>query len=226
MTNSNALETRQERFLRYSSHMLLTPIMIIAGYAQGIEKGVVVLKDGVDVILDQCRRIAALTDKMLEFSEIMEAVSSIQLAEISLGKHVSSYLERYIFASGEKRISFCPDHYEDDLVLASGDLLDLILDNLISNAVRYARSRILVSICRSPRWITLSVADDGDGLSDQDFSQLFDLFYKGKDGLHGIGLAIAKQAAEAMGAEIEAANRPEGGAVFTLRLQRPDPTNP
>ena len=131
MTNSNALETRQQRFLRYSSHMLLTPIMISAGYAQGIEKGVVVLKDGVDVILDQCRRIAALTDKMLEFSEIMEAVSSIQLAEISLGKHVSSYLERYIFASGEKRISFSPDQVEDDLVLASGDLLDLILDNLI-----------------------------------------------------------------------------------------------
>ena len=39
MTNSNALEDRQRRFLRHSSHMLLTPIMIIAGYAQGIEKG-------------------------------------------------------------------------------------------------------------------------------------------------------------------------------------------
>ena len=132
MTNSNALDDRQQRFLRYSSHMLLTPIMIIAGYAQGIEKGVVVLKDGVDVILDQCRRIAALTDKMLEYSQIMEEVASIRPEEISLGKHVSSYLERYIFASGEKRISFCPDHYEDDIVLASGDLLDLILDNLIS----------------------------------------------------------------------------------------------
>ena len=226
MTNSNALDDRQQRFLRYSSHMLLTPIMIIAGYAQGIEKGVVVLKDGVDVILDQCRRIASLTNKMLEFSQLMDEVASIRLEEISLGKHVSSYLGRYIFASGEKRISFSPDQYDNDLVLASGDLLDLILDNLISNAVRYARSRILVSICRSPRWITLSVADDGDGLSDQDFSQLFDLFYKGKDGLHGIGLAIAKQAAEAMGAAIEAANRPEGGAVFTLRLQRPDPTSP
>ena len=46
------------------------------------------------------------------------------------------------------------------------------------------------------------------------------------DHLHGIGLAIAKQVAEVMGAEIEAANRPEGGAVFTLRLQRPAPTTP
>ena len=67
----------------------------------------------------------------------------------------------------------------------------------------------------------ISVEDDGDGIAAKDLPHLFERCYKGKGGIFGIGLAIASSAAESMRGTVKGENRPEGGAVFTLTLQKP-----
>lgn len=64
------------------------------------------------------------------------------------------------------------------------------------------------------------VEDDGEGIAAEDLSHLFERCYKGKGDNFGIGLAIASSAAERMQGIVKGENRPEGGAVFTLTLQR------
>ncbi|MBR2793541.1 MAG: sensor histidine kinase, partial [Solobacterium sp.] len=64
--------------------------------------------------------------------------------------------------------------------------------------------------------ILVSVEDDGAGIAEEDMPHLFERFYKGKDGRHGIGLAIAKAAAETGGGTITCRN--QNGAVFEVRF--------
>ena len=66
------------------------------------------------------------------------------------------------------------------------------------------------------------MADDGDGLDEKDLPRIFERCYKGKGGHFGIGLAIARSAAEQMHGTISAENRKGGGACFTWSLQKAD----
>ena len=93
-----------------------------------------------------------------------------------------------------------------------------MLDNLLSNAIRYARSRVSIASRSKNGQILITVCDDGEGISPQDLPHVFERCYKGKSGHFGIGLAIAHSAATQMHGSLTAQNSPEGGACFTLTL--------
>ena len=65
--------------------------------------------------------------------------------------------------------------------------------------------------------LKITIRDDGPGISEADLPHLFDRFYKGKNGNHGLGLSIAKRSMEYMGGNIEAESSPEG-AIFMIIL--------
>ena len=107
-------------------------------------------------------------------------------------------------------------------VLGDEELLGKVLDNLVSNAVRYAKTSVAVVVTEENRHIQISVLDDGAGIGESDLPHLFERCYKGPGGNFGLGLSIAQTAAKTMGGTLAAANRPEGGAAFVLTLPRPD----
>ena len=226
MDREQHCEEQKRRFLLYAAHSLQTPLMIIAGYAQAIEQNRLPAEDAARIILEQCGRLSQLTGKMLLFSGLDDRAAKADLRPRSLTAAVSTYLDRGVLASGETRLRFSPSAIPDDYTPMAEELLELILENLITNALRYAKRKVIVSIRTEGSWLCLDVSDDGDGIPEEELPYLFDLFFKGKDGQHGLGLPLARQAANYMGGELTAANRPEGGAVFPLRLQRHAPTNP
>ena len=79
---------------------------------------------------------------------------------------------------------------------------------------------VTISVAVDKDQLILSVADDGDGISQKDLPHLFERCYKGNGGNFGIGLAIARSAAQKMGGVLSAANSESGGAVFTLQLKK------
>ena len=99
-----------------------------------------------------------------------------------------------------------------------------VLLNLVDNALRHARGRVIVRSWREGNAACFAVADDGPGIAEEDLPYVFDRFYRAdpartrSSGGSGLGLAIAKAIVEAHGGRIEAGNRPEGGAVFTVCL--------
>jgi two-component system sensor histidine kinase MtrB len=109
--------------------------------------------------------------------------------------------------------------------------LDVILANLIGNALKHGGSPVRVSVRASDAKggqgaeVVIAVRDHGPGIPDDVLPHVFDRFYKASasrprsDG-SGLGLSIALENAHIHGGEITAANSPEGGAVFTLRLPR------
>ncbi|MBQ7581771.1 MAG: ATP-binding protein, partial [Lachnospiraceae bacterium] len=126
----------------------------------------------------------------------------------------------------QKGILLRLENSESEPVAAGHEaLVEKILDNLLSNAIRYANHEIVISAESRAGKVILSVADDGIGLSETDMAHVFDRYYKGRGGQHGIGLTIARTAAERMGGSLTAENRPQGGALFTLTLPAAGSTN-
>lgn len=118
----------------------------------------------------------------------------------------------------------------DDLPLVKADAVMLVhlLGNLVDNAVRHARFQVTVEAGEEGGRVRLDVRDDGDGLDPAIEGMLFERFVAGSDreGGSGLGLAIARDLATAMGAELSAANDPQGGARFSLLMDTAAPAEP
>jgi signal transduction histidine kinase len=109
-----------------------------------------------------------------------------------------------------------------------------VVANLVDNASRHSLlgSTVRVVLSREPAetdrtgagWAVIAVLDDGPGIPEEELPHVFERFYRAQPsrdrstGGAGLGLAIAKAVVEAHGGEISAANRAEGGSVFTVRL--------
>lgn len=106
------------------------------------------------------------------------------------------------------------------------EILGRIAWNLVDNAVRHAESSVDVSLATDGDGLGLVVSDDGPGLGDLESDALFERFFRGDPartpdvagGGTGLGLAIVRALAEAHGGTAEAADRPDGGSEFRVRL--------
>lgn len=98
-------------------------------------------------------------------------------------------------------------------VQADPALLELVLRNLLDNALRYSGRHPVICWLDGSRLI---VRDSGPGFADADLGRVFDRFYVGERGMHGLGLALVKHACEASGWQVAAANAAEGGGQLTV----------
>ena len=97
--------------------------------------------------------------------------------------------------------------------------------NLVDNAVKYSPPGRAVQVSLDGRdgWIILTVEDNGVGIPEEDLSRIFERFYRvdkarsRKAGGTGLGLAIVRDTVEKRDGVVSVANRPGGGAVFTVR---------
>jgi signal transduction histidine kinase len=116
------------------------------------------------------------------------------------------------------------DQVEGGQVIGSVDELRSIVGNLLSNAVRHARSRVDVAVQEVDDLVTMRVDDDGPGIPARDRERIFDRFARLDDardrdtGGSGLGLAIVRQLTDAHGGTVTVGTAPSGGASFIVIL--------
>ena len=215
----------QKDFFQNVSHELRNPLMSISGYAQGIEHGI--FKEpgtAAHTILEESGRLTELVTSLLTLSRIesRDNGTDISLQPVPLDEVLEDCLDRVSGLAVKKGIQVQIAAYqEEETVLGDGELICKVLENFLTNALRYAKSEVTIRIRSEKKLTAISVEDDGDGIPAKDLPHLFERCYKGKGGNFGIGLAIASSAAESMRGTVKGENRLEGGAVFTLTLQKP-----
>ncbi|NLU67099.1 ATP-binding protein [Streptomyces sp. HNM0574] len=112
---------------------------------------------------------------------------------------------------------------EGEVAGSKGQLVRVV-GNLLDNAQRHAASEVTVAVTRADGTLALTVADDGDGVPEDQRERIFERFVRlddarsRDDGGAGLGLAIARDIAERHGGTLTVAAAPAGGAAFTLRL--------
>lgn len=235
-----ASKQKQETLFQNVSHELRTPLTSIRGNAEGIVYGVMEPQAAARVILAESDKLGGMVEDILYLSRIGKAMPETDVRPIDLREVISLCVSEQrtdahamsgdanagamnLNDSGQrtdtqkKGITFRFDFDEEPVLLPIREQdAQRIFGNLISNAIRYAKSEV-VMVCRMESGrVFASVKDDGEGIFPEDLPHIFERFYKGRGGKHGIGLAIAKAAVEMYRGTLTARN--DGGAVFEVRF--------
>ena len=209
----------QKQFFQNVSHELRTPLMSIQGYAEGIQCGVFGDdKEAAAIIVDESKRLTAMLEQTLYISKI--DLNELKFGECDLVDIIFSAKEKLdgLIVGKEKRVEIDVPQ-EKALVYGDSDALLRAFINVISNGIRYAKEKVSVRLYDdTSNWI-ITVEDDGKGISEEDMPHIFDRFYKGKDGKHGIGLSISKSIMDAHSGALTAENG-KNGACFTFILKK------
>ena len=212
-------DNEQKAFFQNVSHELRTPLMSIQCYAEGISFGLMEPEKASNTILQETARLNEMVKDLLYISKIDNITSAFTFTNIDINELIRECVSCQQAVADKKRIHFNLAFNESAVNLdCVGELLSRAIENLISNAIRYAKSEITVSCRKASQKIEICVKDDGKGIDADVMSHIFERFYKGKDGNQGIGLSIVKSIIEQHGGIIKAENTIDGGAVFTITI--------
>ncbi|MCR5138320.1 MAG: HAMP domain-containing histidine kinase [Oscillospiraceae bacterium] len=208
---------KQEIFFQNVSHELRTPLTSIRGNAEGIVYGLMEPRNAAKVILSESDQLGGMVEDILYLSRMGKAAPEGTAEAADLREVLSLCVSEQRAEAERKGLTFTYDFDEAPVLLPVREQdAQRLFGNLISNAIRYAESRITLQCRREESCVFVSVADDGPGIAEEDLPHIFERFYKGRGGKHGIGLAIAQSVAESCHGSITAHN--DGGAVFELRF--------
>jgi signal transduction histidine kinase len=224
---------RRSNFVAAVTHELKTPLTAIRMYAEMLRDGLAPTEakraEYTRTITDESERLSRLIDNVLEFARLERGRRELSL---SAGP-VAPVLEEAVakLASHAAREGFALElAVEPGLpaVRFDRDALLQVLFNLVDNAMKYARTagarRVVLEARRANPGVVVAVRDFGPGVAPAHLGHIFEPFYRGENELTrgtqgtGIGLALVRELSQRMGAQVVAANLPEGGFRVSLAL--------
>jgi signal transduction histidine kinase len=211
MANDLDVARGHERaFLLSVSHDLRTPLTSIRGYAEAIADGTVQGMDAriraADVISSESRRLERLVADLLDLARLDAHQFSFHPAPIDAQPVVTDAVEAFRPAAAEIGVELLVVGDQPVPVVADAQRLAQIVANLVENALKFATSRVSVSVQTVGGAAELHVDDDGPGIAPADLPRVFERLYTsravpGRTLGTGIGLAIVRELAVAMGGD-------------------------
>ena len=208
---------KQDIFFQNVSHELRTPLTSIRGNAEGIAYDIIEPKQAAKVILAESDKLGGMVEDILYLSRTGKAKNPEDAEPIDLREVISLCVSEQRAEAEKRSLAFTFDFSDEPVMYRIREQdAERLFGNIISNAVRYAKSEILLVCKNTDNGAFVSIKDDGDGIDDNDMPHIFERMYKGRGGKHGIGLSIVKSIADSFGGTISVRN--DGGAVFEIIL--------
>lgn len=233
-----AQEKRQVRFQFISvlAHELKAPLAAVEGFLDLLKNRVVEadtpkydeILGRSSVRLDGMRK---LINDLLDLTRIESGQKSRELAEVDVREIARKAMETMSPAASERDIAIHL-HAEEPVTLhADPGEVEIILNNLVSNGVKYNRDsgRVDITLARSNGRISIVVADTGIGMTQEEAGQLFKEFSRIKNAKtrnilgSGLGLSIVKKLAQLYGGDALVESTPDAGSTFTVTLMDSPP---
>jgi two-component system, OmpR family, sensor histidine kinase MtrB len=219
------LESEARRFVADVSHELRTPLAAMIAVTDVLDDEAQHLPGDAGraarLVSGETHKLARLVEDLIEVSRFDAGSAALALDDVDVAEAVRATLRARGWA----------DRVETDLpdgVVARLDprRLDVVVANLVSNALRHGAPPVCVRAAVRPDGLEIEVGDRGPGLAPDVAPHVFDRFYKADSARarsegSGLGLAIARENARLHGGDLTATNRSPAGAVFTVHLPRP-----
>lgn len=221
----NQYRDYQKEFLHNFSHEMKTPLTNIYGYAEGIMYGVLneeEKKKGLEIIIRESERIKSNIDQILLIGKLESDESGLISKKINLVNIIGDALNSVQIEATNANIQLIFTDYTEKIIKGDADRLEIAFINVISNGIRYAKSKIQISIDEVDKYYQISIADDGLGIPDNVKNRVFDRFFIGDKGLTGLGLTISKTIIEKHKGLIIVTDSREKGANFIIKLPKLD----
>ncbi len=225
-------ETQKNRFLRHVSHELKTPLTALREGAELLNDQVAgplapPQRSVVAIMKDNSIKLQRLIEELLDYQRALHAAASLQVQPVSLEHLVEEATRAHELAAQAKGLKLLVDA-ESATVEADPEKLRSIVDNLISNAVKFtpAGGSVTVSAKAVAGEAIIDVHDTGPGVPAEERDSIFNLFFRGRTAGSavrvkgsGLGLAIARELVEAHGGQIAVVGGDAGGH-FRVTLPR------
>ncbi|MFF5141737.1 ATP-binding protein [Streptomyces sp. NPDC013157] len=230
------MEARARRFAADVSHELRTPLAAMSAVTDVLDEDAARLDPdtatAVRLISEETVKLARLVDDLMEISRFDAGAAVLHLDEIDLAESLRRTLDARAW-TGLVECDLPPPGTLRGRV--DPRRLDVVVANLVGNALRHGARPVVLRLydggepggeSGGARLAVIEVLDSGPGIPDDVLPQVFERFYKSDAARtrtegSGLGLAITAENVRVHGGTVRAANRPEGGAVFTVRLPLP-----
>lgn len=223
-------ENTRRRLLSDLAHEMRTPIATLNAHLEGMADGVLDWDDNTRAVVElQAQRLTRLARDIDEVSRAEEGRIGLQLSIMPLHDLIEPAVRQAQHAYEAQSVALTFSVEAAAEVPADPQRIAQILGNLLTNALRHTPGggRVELTTTHTPDAVAISVADTGQGMTDEQLAHIFERFYRGDTaretdkGGSGIGLTIARALVEAHGGTLTAASRGEGmGSTFQLTLPR------
>ncbi len=224
-------ETQKNRFLRHVSHELKTPLTALREGAELLNDEVAgplqpAQRQVVSIMRDNSVKLQRLIEELLDYQRALHAASSLEVKPVVLESLVAEAARAHELAARSKGLRLSIESQSATLE-ADPDKLRSIVDNLISNAVKFSPPGGTVSVRARAQAgeAVIDVMDSGPGVPPEERESIFNLFFRGRGKGDsgrikgsGLGLAIARELVEAHGGQIAVVGG--GGGHFRVTLPR------
>ena len=222
-------ETLRTDFIANVSHELKTPLAVMGNYATMLQKTGISEAERIEyakAISHSSRRLAALITNILKLNKLENQQIFPQLDEYDLGEQLCENLLQFEEVWEKKNLNIETDIQDDVRIRSDAELLSLVWNNLISNAVKFTpeEGTIGVSLKTEGNLVIVSVSDTGCGIKPEVGQHIFEKFYQG-DTSHatqgnGLGLALVKRVVDILNGEISVQSVYGQGSTFTVKFRR------
>ena len=224
LTEQQKEQQRKQELIAGMSHDLKSPLTTIRAYTEALLEGVApdepTRQRYLQTIYARETDLEALVNRLFELAKLGASEYPMHLKALPLQETLHYILN----TCDHEGISVDCDAVMDCTVLADGELLQRVLNNLVDNSRKYGANALSLGSACEEDTVTLWMEDNGPGVPEEQLPCLFEPFYRGdaartKPGAgSGLGLAVVKRSMQQMGGSVRAENAPGGGLRIVMQL--------
>lgn len=225
----SSIERLRNDFVADVSHEIKTPLSVIQGYADLLQNSNLdkeTRKEYIDLISKVIHGLSGLVSNVLRLNKI-ENQGIVQKEKFFLDEQIRCCILSFEEKIEEKNLQMKVD-LQETVVKTDRALLELVWNNLISNAIKFSKQggEIRIGLVKNDEQIVFTIQDNGCGIDSETQKHIFDKFYQG-DQSHsqegnGLGLALVKNIVDKLGGEVSVKSRPGEGAEFIVLISYDD----
>jgi two-component system, OmpR family, sensor histidine kinase VicK len=234
ITEQEKIDRERREFVANVSHELRTPLTTMKSYLEALAEGAwqdkAIAPRFIEVVQTETERMIRLVNDLLQLSKLDSKDYKLNKSWVNFSEYFHKVIDRFELTKSENITFVRKIPKEAIFIEIDKDKITQVLDNIISNAIKYSPQggKITFRVRELADEIIVSVSDEGVGIPKADLAKVFERFYRvdkarsRKLGGTGLGLAIAKEVVIAHGGTIWAESKEHKGTTifFTLPLER------
>lgn len=222
----NTIE-REKQFTSDASHELRTPLTVIKGTLEVLirkPRNQEEYLEKINFCVSEVNRLNHLVDELLLLARFENQNQSLKIEKVCLNATILDAISRYSSQIQEKKIHITTEFIKEYYVNSDAYLLSIIINNLVSNALKYSNKNTTLNIVLTDKkeGIECQIIDSGIGIPEEDLKKIFNQFYRSKSIEHsgikgtGLGLSIVKRLSTLLHIDIKIISKENTGTTVFL----------
>ena len=209
------------------SHDLRTPITVINGYLDYLEKASrkqIITEEALYSTIKQMKGAIQRLERYVDCVKDIQKIEDVEIKKecFNLKEYITDIINDFsLLSKNRERMLECQDQTEIENIYSDKDMLSKILENIFDNALRFSEKSIHFSITEENNYICFTISDDGKGFSQEELKYATSFFYSSptNKGNFGIGLSICKILCERLDCILLLKNTADHGACITVQVK-------